>query len=90
MGLRLLRSLQPASSPTRTCSQFLTVLVVAAIRAPTLAAGAGAVFVIGRVLYIAGYNTGDPSARYRGIMNIFGLLALLILSFWSVAGFFGF
>lgn len=74
----------------RAPAQFNTLLVIAAIRSPTLAAVAGAAFVGGRVLYAIGYQTGDPKARYRGMVNVFGLLALLLLSAYSVAGLCGY
>lgn len=63
--------------------------MIAAIRAPTLAAAAGVLFVVGRVLYAMGYQTGDPKARYRGVVNVVGLLGLLLLSGYSIAGLFG-
>ena len=44
---------------------FLSLLLTAGLRFPVTAAIAGASYLIGRVIYMESYATGDPAARYR-------------------------
>lgn len=60
--------------------QFLMVLFLGGIEYPRLAAGAGVVFLAGRIVYALGYSTGDPAKRMRGGFQYFGLLTLLGLT----------
>lgn len=62
---------------------FLTLLFVSGARYPLYAAGAGAVWLVGRIAYAIGYT--DPHAkggvgRKKGAFQYFGLLGLLGLS----------
>jgi glutathione S-transferase len=47
---------------------------------PTIAAGAGLVYLAGRYFYAKGYQTGEPSKRMQGGFQYLGLVALLGLS----------
>lgn len=60
--------------------QFLMILFLGGFEFPKVAAGAGVVYLAGRVVYALGYSTGDPSKRMRGGFQYFGTLALLGLS----------
>lgn len=53
--------------------QFLALLVVAGLKYPITAAAAGAVYLIGRIVYFAGYSSGDPQKRLRGSFMYLGL-----------------
>ena len=53
------------------------LMSIAAIHRPILAAGAGALRLLGFVLYARGYQTGDPKKRMQGAVGYIGLLALL-------------
>ncbi|KAH9572742.1 hypothetical protein CY35_02G167800 [Sphagnum magellanicum] len=57
---------------------FLSLLIVGGFGYPITASVCGAVWVLGRVVYSLGYYTGDPTNRFKGMWNIFGLLGLLI------------
>ncbi|CAK0748832.1 hypothetical protein CVIRNUC_001863 [Coccomyxa viridis] len=56
--------------------QFLAVFLVAGIAYPISAAIAGLVYLAGRVVYFAGYSSGEPDKRVRGAFMYFGLLFL--------------
>ncbi|ELU09634.1 hypothetical protein CAPTEDRAFT_202245 [Capitella teleta] len=56
---------------------FLMLLLLGGIPHPTLAAGAGALYQLSRIVYALGYYTGDPSKRNRGAFGYLGLLTLL-------------
>jgi glutathione S-transferase len=53
----------------------LTLLLLAALFKPCGSAMAGAVWVVGRVVYFLGYSSGRPAARAKGAFNHFGQLA---------------
>ncbi|CAO1623208.1 unnamed protein product [Jaminaea pallidilutea] len=59
-------------------------LIVAGLRFPRLAAGLGATWLIGRVLYTIGYSSGDPSARTKGAIP--SSLALISLQIAATVG----
>ena len=48
---------------------------------PLVSAVAAFVVLLGRLAYAAGYMTGDPEKRARGMFGYFGLLTLLGCSF---------
>merc|ERR1711962_1891490 len=54
---------------------FLSSLFVTGVNAPVVAAAAGAVWIVSRVVYAKGYYTGHPEKRHYGL---FGNLALLV------------
>ncbi|KAH6927522.1 hypothetical protein HPB50_005188 [Hyalomma asiaticum] len=60
--------------------QFLMTLFIGGIEFPRVAAGAGMVYLLGRIAYAIGYSTGDPSKRMRGGFLYFGELTLLGLT----------
>mmetsp|Transcript_32501 Transcript_32501/g.45073 ORF Transcript_32501/g.45073 Transcript_32501/m.45073 type:complete len:145 (-) Transcript_32501:139-573(-) len=60
--------------------QFLMLLFLAGMRYPLTAAGAGVVYLLGRIAYGLGYMSGDPSKRMRGGFGYFGLITLLVAS----------
>lgn len=53
--------------------QFLAVLLIAGLKYPTPVAIAGVVYLAGRIVYFAGYSSGDPDKRLRGAFMYFGL-----------------
>ena len=59
---------------------FLVLLGTASIENPAWAAGAGLVWLLGRLVYAHGYYSGIPSKRNRGAFSYLGLLTLLTLS----------
>ncbi len=61
---------------------FLSSLLLSSLRHPLVAAVAGAVWLIGRVIYSLGYYTGNPKKRMPGFITtiaaqlvLFGTLA---------------
>lgn len=61
-------------------TQFLGLLLFAGLKYPTLAALAGVVNLLGRIVYALGYYTGDPKMRARGWFSYLGTIALAGLS----------
>jgi glutathione S-transferase len=57
--------------------QYITLLLLGGLQHPRLAAGAGVVYLLGRVLFAKGYYTGDPEQRKKGAFGGLGLIALL-------------
>lgn len=56
---------------------FNTLLLVGGLKYPEISAGAGMVFLLGRIVYASNYSTGDPAKRTRGAFAYLGLIALL-------------
>ncbi|GLC39740.1 hypothetical protein PLESTB_001957800 [Pleodorina starrii] len=56
---------------------FLALLVTAGLKHPITAATAGAIYLVGRVMYMQGYSTGDPDKRMRGSILYAGLFTLV-------------
>jgi glutathione S-transferase len=56
---------------------FLLLLLVGGLQHPKLATGAGAVYLLGRIVFAKGYYTGDPKNRSKGAFGMLGLLTLL-------------
>jgi len=56
---------------------FLATLLIGGLQNPRFAAGAGAVYLLGRIVFAKGYYTGDPEKRRQGGFGMIGLLALL-------------
>lgn len=54
-----------------------TLMLVGGIKYPEISAGAGVVYILGRVFFTSGYCTGDPAKRTRGGFGYFGLITLL-------------
>lgn len=63
--------------------QFFFLLAAGGLSHPCLSAGAGWVWIVGRVVYAIGYSTGDPAARMKGTFGYLGLLTLLGCSVYS-------
>ncbi|KAI3424441.1 hypothetical protein D9Q98_009993 [Chlorella vulgaris] len=64
---------------------FLILLLLAGLRFPVSASIAGAVYLLGRVVYVLCYSGGDPKARYRGAFMYLGNLALMgMVVRWAV------
>ncbi|KAI9345628.1 hypothetical protein BDR26DRAFT_856360 [Obelidium mucronatum] len=59
--------------------QFLFLLATSGIQYPQIAAGAGAVWIVGRIFYASNYQTGEPSKRNGGLalLHLFGMLTLI-------------
>nr|QGA31155.1 microsomal glutathione transferase 2 [Pardosa pseudoannulata] len=60
--------------------QFLFLLAVGGLSYPKLSAGAGIVYLLGRIVYALGYSSGDPQKRLRGMFMHLGSLTLLYTS----------
>ena len=60
--------------------QFLFLLTIGGLSYPKLSAGAGVVYLLGRIIYALGYSTGDPQKRIRGMFMHLGSLVLLYTS----------
>merc|ERR1711990_431884 len=60
-------------------AQFLALLLMGGVSHPCLAAGCGAAWVVGRVIYSLGYYTGEPKNRMPGFLTtkLLGELPLL-------------
>lgn len=56
---------------------YNTLLLVGGLKYPEISSAAGALFLLGRIVYTSGYVTGDPAKRTRGAFGYLGLLALL-------------
>ncbi|KAI8337420.1 hypothetical protein BC941DRAFT_425227 [Chlamydoabsidia padenii] len=56
---------------------FNTLLLIGGISHPEISAGAGAVYLVGRIAYAIGYKTGEVKKRSRGSFGYLGLLTLL-------------
>ncbi|KAG2201746.1 hypothetical protein INT47_002006 [Mucor saturninus] len=56
---------------------YNTLLLVGGLKYPEVSAAAGALFILGRVVYVSGYVTGDPAKRTRGAFGFLGLVTLL-------------
>ncbi|PSC71425.1 Microsomal glutathione S-transferase 3 [Micractinium conductrix] len=64
---------------------FFALLLTAGLRYPVSAAIAGAVYLVGKIVYFNGYSTGDPAARQRGAFSYFGYFGLLgMVVRWSI------
>ncbi|KAI8149915.1 hypothetical protein BJV82DRAFT_585207 [Fennellomyces sp. T-0311] len=59
---------------------YSTFLLIAGIKYPVYASGAGIFYTLSRLAYSAGYLTGKPEKRTRGAFGYLGLLALLGMS----------
>ena len=59
---------------------FISVLAMGSVFYPTAAAALGTVYLLGRVFYARGYQTGDPKKRGQGSFGYVGLIGLLGLS----------
>jgi glutathione S-transferase len=57
--------------------QFLFLLFIGGLQLPKLTAGAGVVYLIGRVVFAKGYYTGDPAKRNYGAFGMLGMLVML-------------
>ncbi|ETI52774.1 hypothetical protein F441_04130 [Phytophthora nicotianae CJ01A1] len=59
---------------------FYAMLATSSIYRPKVAAAAGVVRVVGFIVYVKGYSTGDPGKRRRGSFGHLGTLVMLGLS----------
>jgi len=57
--------------------QFLLLLTIGGLQCPRIAAGAGVVYLLGRIGFALGYYTGDPEKRRWGVLGYPGLFTLL-------------
>ncbi|XP_077540333.1 glutathione S-transferase 3, mitochondrial-like isoform X1 [Haemaphysalis longicornis] len=60
--------------------QTLMILLLSGFEYPKVAAGAGVVYLAGRIVYAIGYSTGDLNKRWFGAFMYCGLFTLLGLS----------
>ncbi|CAG8800643.1 2692_t:CDS:2, partial [Dentiscutata erythropus] len=56
---------------------FLFTLAVGGLKHPIIASVAGGTWILGRLVYAKGYQTGEPEKRSRGAFSYLGVLALL-------------
>ncbi len=69
---------------------YLSLLFAGGVRHPCVAAGAGAAFLLGRIIYSMGYYSGQPEKRVPGaIFSILSLATLFGCSVSTGAGFLG-
>lgn len=70
---------------------FYAMLLLAGLRHPLGAAAAGAVFVVGRVIYVLGYSTGDPEKRIPGaiLSGLMGMVPLALMALSTGTGLLG-
>mmetsp|Transcript_6389 Transcript_6389/g.13629 ORF Transcript_6389/g.13629 Transcript_6389/m.13629 type:complete len:141 (+) Transcript_6389:51-473(+) len=61
----------------------LSLLFCGGLCAPRVSAAAGAVHIVGKVLYAQGYSTGNPSMRSKGNIAYLGLFTLVGTSIYS-------
>jgi len=68
---------------------FLTAMFIGGLSHPKVAAGLGATWILGRILYTIGYSSGDPKKRNSGggFLNLVGLLGLMGTSTYTVVNF---
>ncbi|XP_061176548.1 glutathione S-transferase 3, mitochondrial-like [Saccostrea echinata] len=59
---------------------YLILQVMSGLYAPKLSAVCGLIFVLGRIVYALGYQSGDPKKRLRGSFAYFGILGMLVCS----------
>ncbi|KAF4027689.1 MAPEG domain-containing protein [Phytophthora infestans] len=59
---------------------FLALVFTSSIYRPQIAAIASFVRILGFIVYMSGYSSGDPKKRMQGAFGYLGLLASLILS----------
>lgn len=64
-------------------SQFYATLFISGLHYPRIAAISGAIYVISRIIYTIGYNSGEPKNRLVGAL--IGYLGLLPLWYTSVS-----
>ena len=69
---------------------YLALVILGGLRHPSFAAGAGGIYLVGRIIYSLGYYTGNPKSRIPGfILNLLALTALLGCSVSTAAGLLG-
>ncbi|KAI7889940.1 uncharacterized protein EV154DRAFT_512898 [Mucor mucedo] len=56
---------------------YNTLLLVGGIKYPEVSAAAGVLFILGRIVFVSGYSTGNPAKRTRGAFGMLGLVTLL-------------
>lgn len=56
---------------------FLFYLLTGGLMFPRVCAGAGALWILGRVQFARGYYTGDPDKRKKGSFGILGMLTMM-------------
>ncbi|CAG8554006.1 7655_t:CDS:2, partial [Diversispora eburnea] len=52
-------------------------IVINRLKYPILSSIGGGIFIMGRLVYAWGYQTGDPSKRLRGAFSYIGLFTLV-------------
>ncbi|THH07962.1 hypothetical protein EW145_g3031 [Phellinidium pouzarii] len=69
-----------------TTPHNILAILVTGLTYPCVAAGLGAVWVFGRVLYTIGYSTGEPSKRNSrgGFLSSLGSLGLMLATTFTV------
>ena len=66
---------------------FLATVLMGGLRTPMLAAGLGAAWILGRIVYSVGYYSGNPEKRVPGAIIGFVVMFLLTgLTFYTGLG----
>lgn len=55
---------------------------------PAVSGSLFSIYIVGRFLYTAGYATGNPNLRLRGVIGYIGTLGLMALCVASAVSFF--
>ncbi|KAI8983690.1 hypothetical protein BDB01DRAFT_789774 [Pilobolus umbonatus] len=66
---------------------FQTLLLIGGLAYPEISAGCGIFYMIGRIVYVSGYISGEPGNRTKGafgVLGLFGLLGTSALSIYNV------
>lgn len=75
------------SNFTENHTTVLAALLISGVKYPRVAAGLGAIWVIGRYLFMKGYSNLDlgrgGKGRYRGMVGWIGQLGLMGLTVYS-------
>ncbi|XP_022291643.2 glutathione S-transferase 3, mitochondrial-like [Crassostrea virginica] len=58
---------------------YMGIQLLSGLYAPKISAVCGVIFILGRLAYASGYQSGDPQKRLRGTFAYIGVLGMNIL-----------
>jgi glutathione S-transferase len=67
---------------------FLMLLALGSMSRPQLSGIFGIIYLLGRLVYAAGYSTGVPQKRQRGAFGYIGLFGLIYTSCLTASSYF--